>query len=242
MTDREDIDMLAAEFVLGSLDASERAAVEARRMRESDLDAAISDWERRLSPLNERVDSAAPNPAVFNRLYARISSQQHGEQGAAGNDGEVVQLRNRLSRWRTAAIAATAIAASLAIVITSGIAIRSGGDQQFVAVFNEGDRSPAFILSVDLTTRRLTIRPVGAELPPEKSYELWIVAEELGPSPRSLGLLDSASQPTRKELETLDADLLQNATFGISLEPEGGSPTGSPTGPAIHGKLIPAAS
>lgn len=239
MTDREDIDMLAAEYVLGSLDESERNAVSARRLREPDLDAAISDWERRLSPLNERVDAAAPNPAVFNRLYARISGQETGAAGAAASDGDVVQLRNRLSRWRTVAIAASAIAASLAIIIVSGLSIRSDDKQQFIAVFNEEDRSPAFILSIDLATRRLTIRPVEAELPPEKSYELWIVAEELGPSPRSLGLLESASTPTRKELESLDADLLQNATFGISLEPQGGSPTGSPTGPAIHGKLIP---
>jgi anti-sigma-K factor RskA len=169
MTDREDIDMLAAEYVLGSLDESERHAVSARRLREPDLDAAISDWERRFSPLNERVDAAAPNPAVFDRLYARISSQATAA-GAPGNDDEVVQLRNRLARWRTATIAATAVAASLAIVIASGIATQSSNGQQFVAVFNEADRSPAFILSIDLATRRLTIRPVGAESPPEKSY------------------------------------------------------------------------
>ena len=238
MTDREDIDMLAAEYVLGSLDAAERNAVAARRMREVDLDAAISDWEQRLSPLNDEVDDVAPDPAVFDRVYAQISGQAPG----AGDGGELVLLQSRLSRWRAVAVAATAIAATLAIMIVSGIPARNDGEQQFVAVFNEQDRSPAFILSVDLATRRLTIRPVNAELPDDKSYELWIVAEELGPSPRSLGLLDSASTPTRKELETLDADLLQNATFGISLEPQGGSPTGSPTGPALHGKLIPATS
>jgi anti-sigma-K factor RskA len=33
--------------------------------------------------------------------------------------------------------------------------------------------------------------------------------------------------------------VVQTATFGVSLEPAGGSPTGRPTGPALHAKLIP---
>ena len=41
MNDREDIDGLAAEYVLGTLDAAERAEVAARRQREDDLDMAI---------------------------------------------------------------------------------------------------------------------------------------------------------------------------------------------------------
>ena len=34
---------------------------------------------------------------------------------------------------------------------------------------------------------------------------------------------------------------MMNATFAVSLEPEGGSPTGQPTGPVVFsGKLIKA--
>jgi anti-sigma-K factor RskA len=36
-----------------------------------------------------------------------------------------------------------------------------------------------------------------------------------------------------------DTALFMNATFAVSLEPEGGSPTGSPTGPVLFsGKLF----
>ena len=51
MTDRDDLDMLAAEFVLGTLDARERAAVAVRRQSEPDLDEMITAWEQRLSAL-----------------------------------------------------------------------------------------------------------------------------------------------------------------------------------------------
>ena len=51
MTDSYDIDDLAAEFVLGTLDSNERHSVMARRTREPDLEVAISQWEARLAPL-----------------------------------------------------------------------------------------------------------------------------------------------------------------------------------------------
>ena len=45
-----DDDLNAAEYALGTLDAGERASVAARRLREADLDAAITDWEWRFAP------------------------------------------------------------------------------------------------------------------------------------------------------------------------------------------------
>lgn len=109
---------------------------------------------------------------------------------------------------------------------------------QFVAVFHRDDTQPAFVMSVDLETREVTIRPVEATMPEGKTYQLWIVTEETGPKPKSLGLLENIANPTTKQLGGFDPAMLRNATFGISLEPEGGSPTGQPTGPAIHGRLI----
>ena len=94
-------------------------------------------------------------------------------------------------------------------------------------------------MSIDLETRAVIIRPVSATLPEGKTYQLWIASDQLGPAPKSLGLLESASAPTTRSLGEFDPALLRDATFGISLEPEGGSPTGRPTGPAIHGRLIP---
>jgi anti-sigma-K factor RskA len=40
-------------------------------------------------------------------------------------------------------------------------------------------------------------------------------------------------------LSSYDADLVNTATYAVSLEPEGGSPTAAPTGPIVFtGKLI----
>ena len=51
MTDPDDIDMLAAEYVLGTLDHDERSRVAEQRNTNAELDAAIIAWEQRLGHL-----------------------------------------------------------------------------------------------------------------------------------------------------------------------------------------------
>jgi anti-sigma-K factor RskA len=238
MNGQDDIDAVAGEYALGTLDAVERANVELRRRGEPALQAAIVAWQRRLDPLNARTPSIEPPEELFGRIQARLDGSASAQ--AAVDGAVVVRLQRRVTQWRWATATAAALAACLAVamVVREGLAPRQ--PENFVAVFNEGDTLPRFLLAVDLRTKELIIRPIGAEAQAGKSYQLWIVAKSFGPAPHSLGLLDALVEPTRRGLPGIDLSELQNATFGISIEPEGGSPTGRPTGPAIHGKLMPA--
>jgi len=238
MTDRDDIDMLAAEYVLGTLEPAQRQSVETRRSHEPELDRAISDWEARLSPLNAHYDAIAPTRDLFAGIRARIEGGAQGAMQQVPSIVEFAKLKRRLAAWRAGALGAAAIAASLIVVVLSGDLNYPVQNGQFVAVFHRDDTQPAFVMSVDLETREVTIRPVEATVPEGKAYQLWIVTEETGPKPKSLGLLENIANPTTKQLGGFDPAMLRNATFGISLEPEGGSPTGQPTGSAIHGRLI----
>ena len=236
MTEREDIDMLAAEYVLGTLDAAERTAVAARLQREPELAAAIEAWEHRLSPLNETIPPVSPPPELLGRIVRRLD----GTATPAGS-AEVIDLRRRLTLWRRAAIAASAAAACLIAIIGVREVQWRDAPTSYVGVFQKDDVSPAFLLTIDLENRQLTVRPVAARPVPGRSYQLWIASERLGPSPRSLGVInDQEFDEVRRVLTTYEPDLLQKATFGVSLEPAGGSPTGVPTSPALHTKLYPA--
>lgn len=253
MTERDDIDMLAAEYVLGTLDAVERRAVTERRPGDAALEAAIRDWERRLAPLTGEVEAVTPPATLFPRIEARLGVERDRRQ--IGGPGPVLlpetetkpvvvlDLERRLRSWRRAAVAASAIAAALLLTIGLRESVWQPARQasNYVAVFQKDDAQPAFLLSIDLLSREVTIRPVTADRqPPERTYQLWILAEPLGPVPRSLGLLDDGSQPTRKSLAAFEPALLQKAVFGISVEPKGGSTTGRPSTGALHGRLLPA--
>ncbi len=240
MSEAEDIDMLAAEYVLGTLPAGERAAVALRARSESPLAAAIEAWERRLGPLAETIaPRKAPShllPAIEARLDALAGDTGQNASAAA----QVIGIERRLRRWRTAAIAASAIAASLAVFVGAREFAPPHTDKMLVAVLQKDAQSPAFLVSVDLERRQLTIRAVAAKPHPGKSYELWLVHDELK-SPRSLGVIGEGPLTVGPALASYAPNVIEQGTLAVSLEPEGGSPTGTPTGPVLFtGKLIQA--
>ncbi|MDT8893243.1 anti-sigma factor [Halomonas sp. I1] len=233
MTDHDDLDMRAAEFVLGTLDAHERESVAYRRQHDTELDALIRAWESRLAPLGDEVQAITPGPDLLARIERRIEQME-----ADTEEARVVRLRRRLRYWQWGTGLATAAALVMALLLVTPLG-REATAPPFVAVFHQDDQQPAFMLTVDLASQRLNVQPVAAEPLPDKSYQLWIKADPLGPDPRSVGVLNDDLSLDPGALSHYEPELLKNATFGISVEPAGGSPTGQPTGPAIHGYLYP---
>lgn len=232
MIERDDLDMLAAEFVLGTLPVEDRQRVQRLRTTHPELDAQILQWESRLSALNDEIEPVDPAPGLFARIERSIDQLEQ----AASQHNEVVRLRQQVSRWRLSTAAAS-IAAMLLIAVM--MLEPTPTESPYVAVFQHNDEQPAFLLTVDLARKQLNIQPVTARPAGNQSYQLWIKDDELGPTPRSVGVLNEHFEVDPAALANYDAELLRRATFGISLEPRGGSPTGQPTGPALHGFLYP---
>jgi anti-sigma-K factor RskA len=161
MTERDDLDMQIAEFVLGTLPADERNALHERRKQDPSLDARILEWEGRLSAMTDEVDVVEPSP----ELFAKIERALNNNEGQAGN---VVTLRRQLNRWRWS----TALTSAAALVLVAVLTFQPQPEkapESFVAVFQHNDQQPAFLLSVNLENRQLSIRPVTAEQKPDKS-------------------------------------------------------------------------
>ncbi|MEQ1651213.1 MAG: anti-sigma factor [Hyphomicrobium sp.] len=236
MNEHDDIDGLAAEYVLGTLDASERASVAARRPREAALNRAIVDWERRLAPLNTAIRDVAPPAGTFAKIEQRLSKT--GPK--LGSSATVTDLTRRLKIWRTTALAASALAASLILTLGALQYMPKPKTKNLVAVLQKDATSPAFLVSVNVDDRVMTVRPIAAKHEAGKSFELWIIHDSLG-QPKSLGVIDEA-QPTKgATLASYKTDVIEGSTYAVTLEPEGGSPSGAPTGPVVFaGKMIEA--
>ncbi|HKH00934.1 MAG TPA: anti-sigma factor, partial [Bradyrhizobium sp.] len=57
--------------------------------------------------------------------------------------------------------------------------------------------------------------------------------------PRSLGVIGSNDFTARPVLSAYDPEVVNQATYAVTVEPEGGSPTGVATGPIVFtGKLV----
>src|SRR5438034_9764756 len=109
MTDDEEIDGVAAEFVLGSLDPIERKAVAARRKVDVALNGAIKAWEDRLGPLSDLLPGIAPPRHVFREVQKQLTNQQEQQHR------RTAAIR-RPWRWPALAAGACAVAACLAII------------------------------------------------------------------------------------------------------------------------------
>ena len=166
----------------------------------------------------------------------------------------VVYLARRVRRWRRVSLAVGALAALLALYIAvwqvapdlvpqqlrarqANIMVQSEGaprnqQDRLVAVLQQGPNAPAFLLTFDIQHRTLFVRRVSAPAEAGKSYQLWLISKNLG-APRSLGLVDNNEFTSRELSGSYDIGTLRTATFAISLEPNGGSPTGAPTGPVL---------
>jgi anti-sigma-K factor RskA len=111
---------------------------------------------------------------------------------------------------------------------------------RFVAVLQRDVGGPAFLLTVDVNDRTLTVRRVTSSAEAGKSYQLWLVSDKF-PTPQSLGVVGPGEFTRPASLTGYDAETINTATYAVSLEPQGGSPTGLPTGPVLFtGKLVEA--
>jgi len=116
--------------------------------------------------------------------------------------------------------------------------VEKAAPAQYVAVLQKDANSPAFIMTMDTATRSFTVRRVSAEPAQGKSYELWLVSDRLQ-QPRSLGVIGSGDFTVSPRLAAYDAEIVSKATYAVTIEPEGGSPTGTATGPIVYtGQLV----
>jgi len=237
----EDHIALAAEYALGTLDAEERAEVEAMMSADKGL----------AEPQAPLVLPDAPQPGA-----AEVS-----EPAAVVAPSNVIRLSSEARRWRNIATLTTAIAAALVAMIAIGVyqpdllpeRIRPkprtqvveanipptpAPSAQYVAVLQKEGDAPGFILTVDAATKNFTVRRVDASAEPGKSFELWLISDKL-PQPRSLGVIDSGDFTARTVLASYDRDLINTATYAVTVEQAGGSPDGKPhSAPVFTGKLI----
>lgn len=222
---------LAAEYVLRLLQGEE--LMEARRRIASDPDFAadVAWWEARLAPLFDEVGEEPVSP----QLWQRIAEELEG-----GSGGTVVQLRRQLSRWRAGAVAAAAAAAVLLAIQlrpeppAPSIPTRPNAAQPapLLVASLAGEEAPeAMTVAYRPETRELVITPARIAAPAERTRELWLIPE--GGQPLSLGLVSADAIQRRTLTPTLAARFAAGATVAVSDEPEGGSPTGQPTGAVL---------
>jgi anti-sigma-K factor RskA len=237
----EEREMQAGEYVLGTLPADERAAVEQALPVDGDLRTAVRAWEERLGLIAARLPEVAPSAHVWTALEDALGPAPDGS-----GSGEIVPfpdptaleaLRRSRAIWRGVAATAASLAAALALFIAVDRRVPADGRDQYVAVVNCGGDLPALIVRVDTGEGVVRVRPLAAETPSGRSLELWYIGADR--QARSLGTLDDPNRSITLPAVAQQAGPVEGATLAVTVEPPGGSPTGTATGLIVYsGRLI----
>lgn len=206
----DDLDGLAGEYVLGTLTGADRTQFEARLRGDAAAARAVAEWSRRLQPLADAVPPAIPPAGLWQRI-----AQEIGMPGKPSRRS-----------WIILAAAAAILAAALFI----GDLLRQPTVMAVAELTPKGGAT-AFTVSVLEDRKSLLIRAGTVETPQNQAYELWAVPAS--GAPVSLGVINASGETERDVAEDKRALLETGVTLAVSLEPEGGSPTGAPTGPVL---------
>lgn len=212
------LDVLAGEYVLGTLSAEQRVAVLARLDREPDLRAAVDRWEARLLELTTLAEPQKPSTRLWRRIDRSISEQ--ARQVRPTN-----RWWSRLALWQGVSVAglAATVLLSLALLTT-----RPATTDYLVVLVAPTDQVPGWVVQAS-DAQTIALVPLGRDQVPEgMTLQFWTKGEQWQ-APVSLGLVKPGEQ-YRVPLRDLPP-LEPNQLFELTLEKAGGSPTGRPTGP-----------
>lgn len=226
-------DLLAAELVLGLLEGDELRVARVRAANDPDFAEAAALWEARLVPLADEIAGAVPEAHVWDGIARAVAA-------APAADANVVPLRRKLAFWRAGAVAMTAVAASLALLVAyqsagdappTGPIIASAPAPMMIATLASPQTDTSLSVAYDPQHANMLVTPGRLEGAAGHEHQLWIIPP--GGAPVSLGMV-RPGRPLRMAVPVaLKPHFRTRATLAISVEPTGGSPTGQPTGPVI---------
>ncbi|PAX06853.1 anti-sigma factor [Sphingomonas lenta] len=227
----EERSVLAGEFALGVLDGPERAQALRLLVADPGFAREVERWREHFAVWFAEFGEVEPDPGLEERILGALPG------GAANDDaGRAVRL------WRAVAGGASLAAAGLlaALLLQPERAAppapprpAPAAPAPLVAALDPtpdaGGTLDAPLAAVfDRATGTLTLAS-AVDVPAGRAAELWTIAGD--GVPRSLGVLGTGNRLTvRPEAR---GRLAAGVVLAVSVEPPGGSPTGSPTGPVV---------
>jgi anti-sigma-K factor RskA len=210
----DDIDALAAEFVLGLTPIEEQAEVRLRILRDPAFAEAVRNWQERFTRMTDDIKPQKPPRKLKANLNARLFGRGGGRGGAGG-----------VWFWQLISFAALAFAAYISL---NDLAVDTPSDPPVFATTIENAVEGVRLLAVyDPLREEVAVRRLEGGPRPGRVLEFWAIAPDAAPV--SLGGLPEA-EVARLPLAPALASQAGALTLAISDEPPGGSPTGAPTG------------
>lgn len=211
--DHKDDRAQAGEYVLGLLAPEEARAFERRLASEPELASLVALWQEELALLADEVEPVAPPRQLKRAIDERVFGPSEQPSRPFG--------------WLRLTLGATALAVAS---LVAALFLVSEPSPDYRAQIVAEDASLIVAAAYFEGTGYLELQRKAGRAGDGRSLELWLI--EGGNAPVSLGVMPE----TEHSILKLDAAMrarLKGAVLAVSDEPEGGSPTGAPTGAVL---------
>jgi anti-sigma-K factor RskA len=217
-------DLVAAEYVLGVLSAGEREAAARRVETDAAFARLVTDWQKRLAALDAGYGEIEPPASVKAALDARLFQPAAAASAPSG-------LFASLAFWRGMSIVALA-----AIVVLAALPFlrEPPGEvptERLVAALAAEGSEVSYLVVYDGASGEIALSRLAGEPGDGSDFELWVIEGDNPPA--SLGVVPEGETGRLAASPDLRQRIAGGVVFAISLEPDGGSPTGQPTGPVV---------
>lgn len=212
--DPEDDDALAAELALRLLSGEELTAARRRAAEDRAFARRVADWEIRTAALAAEVEPVAPRATTRRAVLTAVSPPARREPAW-----------RRVRVWQALGAASLAAVAIVAVVVATRPAPPAGPLYAAAIVSDRGDFRVVAV--VDKTSDEVILTRTLGGPPAGRILQVW--AHGPGEPAESVGLWPEGST-VRLKLPERIAAVEGVLTLGVSEEPVGGSPTGSPSG------------
>ncbi|KXS39362.1 anti-sigma factor [Modicisalibacter sp. 'Wilcox'] len=222
LSDPDERDLAAGEYVLGTLDSRQQAHFEALLAVSPELQRQVADWREHLQVFNTPLEPVAPPDALWPRIVRTLGLTPR-------------PWWRRLSVWRS-------LSAGLALstlILGTLLLVRpapSGMPGDAVYVVLDDNRVPGWIIYAESDGELMAQAVQPTDMPDGMAGELWMMKDG---QPVSLGMLPGRGE-ARMRMPASLRPMMHHADFAVSIEPASGAPQGRPTGRVIdQGKLVP---
>lgn len=251
----EEQNLLLGEHTLGLLDPEREEEIRAWIARDDAAARMALRWQQHWLSVSDRLPPEPASDSLWKRIDASLTRLKQAPPTASSASREKVRQPSWLVRWLGGGIG-LGLGAGLALALAMQIgpfAPQDGADtrapdmavqpsssaeQRMVAVLQtlEDPGTPTWVAHVT-TSGGLQLTPkTSIAQPSDGVIELWTLTDP-AEGPRSLGLVDAVAgiELSAAQIGSMNPGQLLEMT----LEPDGGSPTGKPTGKVLAiGRLV----
>lgn len=216
-------DLLAAEYVLGVLESSERQIASDRVISDALFARLVHEWEFRLAPIATAYLELKPPASLKTQIDRRLFA-------AVDDPPKQSSLWSSLTFWRSLASAAVATMA-LYMVLPYVNPPAKQFPARLVASLAADASDVQYLVVYDAERHDVDLSFVSGKLAKGKDFELWVLDGKNAAV--SMGVIPTGRIAHVTVSPAVQHKLTQGAVLAVSLEPAGGSPTGQPTGSVV---------